>query len=746
MSTPSNNSQMHYDIIVDGSKERPPMLASGHYVKWSSRFMRYIDTKANKNKLRHCIEKGPYILTELVTEAIPAVGDEPGQPHVFGNQRTVTVAKNMETVGNQAVQHSEIQCFNCKGFGHFTMECRITKRVKDYEYHKEKMMLSKQEARGKADQNAEEPEDQQLEKRKQGLKKSKQDLSYCKSELVKYKIFQTNHKDKKKAELECVKDLGLLAETKLLHNESPKIQSYVTFCVKEENAKLVNQIYAHESKISQILKEQEQMKKDFKEQENKDIDKLIALESQVKFLNNIVYKTGQSVQTMHMLTPKPSLYYIGLGVSSFSNPLYLKKAQLEKPCLYNVKYDKNDLANLFSPESDETVRLAEESRSKLSEFSRRNSQPHHLILLLYCIMTFGLGENNPFWGNLNEISNSVLNVLAMSSDNTSSAVTYTSISSDSDGPSWGIPLMNVGELHEIDPYEEVTQQGQATPLSPAYVPDPMGLEHHIPVYVLKPVYSEYHVLSDDDIQIKDQPYAADALPSTLSLGYIVESDSEEDLEEDSEEDPIDYATDTDDEEEDKEEEESSDDDKEKEHLSPAIALSYVDPVPSVEETKPFEIDESAATPPPPPTYRTTSRISVQTQTPILFPFEEEKRLLLTAPTPRFEIRESSTAATTRQLRSTVARRVDYGFVDTLDASIRGSERESEEFQTRHQDAKDDHAALRDEVDTLRMYRSSLCTTHKQERVEARQALDRSEAYIRALEARIAVLETQAYCH
>ncbi|GKD19913.1 hypothetical protein Tco_1209071, partial [Tanacetum coccineum] len=55
----------------------------------------------------------------------------------------------------------------------------------------------------------------------------------------------------------------------------------------------------------------------------------------------------------------------------------------------------------------------------------------------------------------------------MSSDNASSAVTYTSISSNSDGPSWGIPLMNLGDLTEIDPYEEVVQQGQAPPLSPA---------------------------------------------------------------------------------------------------------------------------------------------------------------------------------------------------------------------------------------------------------------------------------------
>nr|GEW63492.1 ribonuclease H-like domain-containing protein [Tanacetum cinerariifolium] len=64
----------------------------------------------------------------------------------------------------------------------------------------------------------------------------------------------------------------------------------------------------------------------------------------------------------------------------------------------------------------------------------------------------------------------------MSLDNAQSAVTYTSISSDSDGPSWGIPLMNVGEFPEMDPYEEVAQQGQ---------------------------HPEYHAPSDDEIQVKD---------------------------------------------------------------------------------------------------------------------------------------------------------------------------------------------------------------------------------------------------
>ncbi|GKA78497.1 hypothetical protein Tco_0785034, partial [Tanacetum coccineum] len=63
-------------------------------------------------------------------------------------------------------------------------------------------------------------------------------------------------------------------------------------------------------------------------------------------------------------------------------------------------------------------------------------------------------------------------------------------------------------------------------------------------------------------------------------------------EEDPKMDPVDYAAD-------EEEESSEDEDKEEEeHLALAdYALSIPNSVPSIEETEPFEIDESAATPP-----------------------------------------------------------------------------------------------------------------------------------------------------
>ncbi|GJY46632.1 hypothetical protein Tco_0435695 [Tanacetum coccineum] len=51
----------------------------------------------------------------------------------------------------------------------------------------------------------------------------------------------------------------------------------------------------------------------------------------------------------------------------------------------------------------------------------------------------------------------------------------------------------------------------------------------------------------------------------------------------------------------------------------------------------------------------------------------QKRLCLTALDSRFEVGESSTIVVARQTGHTLARRVDYGFFDTVDASIRAFE-------------------------------------------------------------------------
>ncbi|GKA17449.1 hypothetical protein Tco_0697286, partial [Tanacetum coccineum] len=38
---------MHNNIMATSSRDHPPMLATGRYAQWRSRFLRYIDTRPN---------------------------------------------------------------------------------------------------------------------------------------------------------------------------------------------------------------------------------------------------------------------------------------------------------------------------------------------------------------------------------------------------------------------------------------------------------------------------------------------------------------------------------------------------------------------------------------------------------------------------------------------------------------------------------------------------------------------------
>ncbi|GJY59454.1 hypothetical protein Tco_0459346, partial [Tanacetum coccineum] len=65
------------------------------------------------------------------------------------------------------------------------------------------------------------------------------------------------------------------------------------------------------------------------------------------------------VQTMNMLNRNCK--------TSFVKPEFLKKAQRANPRLYDIDCYDDNLAIMLAPESDETIHLAQESRSKLSD-------------------------------------------------------------------------------------------------------------------------------------------------------------------------------------------------------------------------------------------------------------------------------------------------------------------------------------------------------------------------------------------
>ncbi|GJS02169.1 retrovirus-related pol polyprotein from transposon TNT 1-94 [Tanacetum coccineum] len=71
---------MHNNIMADGSRDRPPMLAMGRYAQWQLHFLRYIDTRPNGDALSKCILQGSYTPFTITILAVPAIDNTPAVP------------------------------------------------------------------------------------------------------------------------------------------------------------------------------------------------------------------------------------------------------------------------------------------------------------------------------------------------------------------------------------------------------------------------------------------------------------------------------------------------------------------------------------------------------------------------------------------------------------------------------------------------------------------------------------------
>ncbi|GJZ14235.1 hypothetical protein Tco_0549465, partial [Tanacetum coccineum] len=98
--------------------------------------------------------------------------------------------------------------------------------------------------------------------------------------------------------------------------------------LNEHIGNLNNQLSKENSTILLSSRKREKLKSDSKTRKNELLDKLIELNKNIKELNNILVKMGQSIQMMHMLSSKPDLFYhieykMTLG---YQDPFYLKQA------------------------------------------------------------------------------------------------------------------------------------------------------------------------------------------------------------------------------------------------------------------------------------------------------------------------------------------------------------------------------------------------------------------------------------
>nr|GEZ99733.1 hypothetical protein [Tanacetum cinerariifolium] len=203
---------------------------------------------------------------------------------------------------------------------------------------------------------------------------------------------------------------------------------------------------------------------------------------------------------------------------------------------------------------------------------------------------------------------------------TSSAVTYTSVYTDSEPGRvfWGADeeLLDGGSPWVIVYGYDGLPMPPLAPPSPDYIPGPeepqtpptpqdedehelMFIQPHDPDFVPEPIYPEYIPLEDEHIlPAKELPLPPVVSPTVESPGYVTESDPEEDHEEyeedEAEDGPVDYPMDIGDDGDDDDNGDSSgydvddedEDEEEEEHLAPADSALVI------------PIDELVSPPPP----------------------------------------------------------------------------------------------------------------------------------------------------
>ncbi|GJU75232.1 retrovirus-related pol polyprotein from transposon TNT 1-94, partial [Tanacetum coccineum] len=210
---------------------------------------------------------------------------------------------------------NQIRCYNCRGLGHLARNCTVRPRRRDASYLQTQLLIAQKEETGI-----------QLQVEEFDLMAAAADLD----------------------EIDEVGYSGKQITT-----------------LNEEISNLNKQLSKEKATVSSLQEEKKRLKSDFKIREDEFLDKQIQLENKIKELDNILVKMRQSIQTIHMLLPKPdSFYHTGQKMAlGYQNPFYLKQAQQKQQSLYNDKVllGKHDPPAVY--DSEETLELAQEKFS-----------------------------------------------------------------------------------------------------------------------------------------------------------------------------------------------------------------------------------------------------------------------------------------------------------------------------------------------------------------------------------------------
>nr|GEX45097.1 hypothetical protein [Tanacetum cinerariifolium] len=327
--------------------------------------------------------------------------------HSCGNQNRLVVVPgiaNQNGTGNIVGARAEgsgygnqARCYNCIGLGHIARNSTARPRRRDTAYLQTQLLIAqKEEAHAstsgtRLDKAPEEqytdllepiPEPQLVPQNDNHVTSvvlidqvAQVNMVNCnmratnaelKSELARYKIQEQRieisqekyDKLEKCYQKSVYQEQCLNRKINALHLSSVK---QIT-TLNNEISNLNKQLSKEKTSIFSLMEEKKRLKHDFKTREDKYLDKEVDLEAKIKDLENILLKRDQTVQTMHMLNPKPDSFYhpdqkMALG---YPNPSYLKKAKLKQQSLYNghLLLEEHDPPAVY--DSEETLEIAQE--------------------------------------------------------------------------------------------------------------------------------------------------------------------------------------------------------------------------------------------------------------------------------------------------------------------------------------------------------------------------------------------------
>ncbi|GJY23604.1 hypothetical protein Tco_0397262 [Tanacetum coccineum] len=339
--TSNNNSQIHNDIMATGSRDRPLMLATGGYAQWQSRFMRYINTRPSSKELKQCIYDDPYVMIEILVLEKPATSIEEAVP-----THTITETYKNTTPEKCAYFNVEAEVIHLilTGIGDDIYSIVDACTTGDW-----------------LDDTDEEPDEQELEAHYILMAKIQEFPSAESGPTFDVEPMEKVHIDK---EYNVFTNDQEHTDQPENMNDTPLMEM-----VDRNTSPDSSDVCNNDFEYGQNADDQEDERCKYALAESNDIrdrcksaihNQEIELEKYKKYKDCQIEKEELERKLKASLDRLAQHKLQTVEALTFANPKYLKKAQSEKPCLYKVPFDKDDLANIFAPDCSSYTKSLDE--------------------------------------------------------------------------------------------------------------------------------------------------------------------------------------------------------------------------------------------------------------------------------------------------------------------------------------------------------------------------------------------------